>query len=291
MFRLYFISRMDPGQAPSVFDYLSSRDYLRDMLEWSKQGARGLTHRAILEKLGISSSGFLANVLSGKNNLNPAQAKSLGEILALPPAEARFFQTLVLFTQAKGIEEKGDALDGMRNQMRARNKQLDPRQYSLFSKWIYPLVFELAALMPITDNFKEVSDLLDGSVKPEDVRKALEVLESLALLEKDADGRYRQAHVTVRTGDEITSVDVVKYQQSILRKAMEALEKVDASLRTISATTLPLSPAGLERVKEEARLFRDKLLKLSEQDRGADRVYLLSLNVFPGTKPLSGDKP
>src|SRR5687768_9722784 len=136
---------MPPSEAPLVYDYLSSRDYLRDILEWSKQGPRALTHRAILEKLGISSSGFLANVLSGKNNLNPGQAKSLADILALPPAEARFFQTLVLFTQARGIEEKGEALDSMRNQMRARSRRLDPRQYSLFSKWIYPLIFELTA--------------------------------------------------------------------------------------------------------------------------------------------------
>src|SRR5687768_9030032 len=184
---------MPPSEAPLVYDYLSSRDYLRDILEWSKQGPRALTHRAILEKLGVSSSGFLANVLSGKNNLNPAQAKTLAEILDLPPAESRFFQTLVLFTQARGIDEKGDALDSLRTQMRARNKQLDPRQYSLFSRWIYPLVFELTALMPVTDNYKEVSDLLDASVKPDDVRKALEVLASLALVEKDADGRYVQA--------------------------------------------------------------------------------------------------
>lgn len=277
---------MESTAAPLVFDYLSSRDFLREYLDWAKGNQRGLTHRAVLEKLGVTSTGFLANVLAGKSNLNPAQSKALGDILGLQPAEARFFQTLVTFTQARGIEEKGDALDSLRTQMRARNKKLDPRQYSLFSKWIYPLVFELVALLPVSGNHKEISDLLDGSVKPDDIRKALEVLESLALIRRNGHGRFEQAHVTVRTGDEIASTDVVKYQQSILKKAMEALEKVDASERTISATTLPLSPASLERVKQEAQLFRDKLLKISAEDRQADRVFLLSLNVFPGTKPL-----
>jgi uncharacterized protein (TIGR02147 family) len=278
---------METIPAPSVYAYLSSRDFLRDFLDWAKLNKLGLTHRTVLEKLGITSTGFLANVLSGKSNLSAAQAKAICEVLGLPPAEMRFFQTLVVFTQGRTIDEKGDALDSLRAQVRARNKHLDPRQYSLFSKWIYPLLFELVALIPVSDNYSELANLFESAVKPEEIKKALEVLE---LIQKNGDGRFEQAQTTLKTGDEIISTDVVKYQQSILKKAIEALDKIPASQRSITATTLPLSAEGLEKVKQESQIFRDKVLNISESEKNSDRVYLLNVNLFPGTRSISEEE-
>ncbi|MDB5048194.1 MAG: hypothetical protein JWO30_1265 [Fibrobacteres bacterium] len=278
---------MEPNSNPPiVFDYLNSRDYLRDFLHWGKEHRQGFTHRTLLEKMEVSSTGFIANVLSGKSNLNARQTTALTEIFRLNPSEARFFQTLVAYTQARSIEEKGDALDSLRTQVRGRYKKLDPRQYSLFSKWLYPIVFDLVTVMRVGDNHKEIADLFDAAVKPDDVRKALEVLESLLLLRKTAKGVYEQVHASMKTGDEITSTDVVKFQQATLKKAMEALDHIPAMERSISVTTIPLSAEGLERVKQEARNFRDRVLKISEEDRAYDRVYQLNLNLFPATKSI-----
>jgi uncharacterized protein (TIGR02147 family) len=276
---------------PNVFDHLNSRDYIRDFLQWGKERKLGFTHRTLLEKMEVSSTGFIANVISGKSNLNARQTTALAEIFKLNPTETRFFQTLVAFTQARSIEEKGDALDSLRAQVRGRNKKLDPRQYSLFSKWLYPMVFDLLPILPVGENHKEIADLFDTTVKPEDIRKALEVLESLELIRRNRKGFYEQVHASMKTGDEIISTDVVKFQQTTLRKALEALDKVPAEERSISATTLPLSPEGLERVKQEARIFRDKLLKISEEDSGYDRVYQLNLNLFPATKSIRKEGP
>jgi uncharacterized protein (TIGR02147 family) len=282
---------MPESMQPLVFEYLSSRDYIRDYLSWGKEHKLGFTHRTLLEKMEVSSTGFIANVVSGKSNLNARQTTALAEIFGLNPSEARFFQTLVVFTQARAIEEKGDALDSLRAQVRGRNKKLDPRQYSLFSKWLYPIVFDLLAVMPVGENHKEVSDLFDAAVKPDDVRKALEVLEGLSLIRRNAGGVYEQVHASMKTGDEIMSTDVVKFQQTTLKKAMEALDGVPARERSISVTTIPLSAEGLERAKQEARNFRDKLLKISAEDRDYDRIYQLSLNLFPATKSIRKEAP
>jgi uncharacterized protein (TIGR02147 family) len=210
----------------------------------------------------------------------------LADIFKLNPVESRYFQSLVEYTQARSIEEKGDALDSLRRQIRGRNKKLDPRQYSLFSKWIYPMVFDLLAIFPVGENHKEVAALFDGTVKAEDVRKALQILEELALIRKTPAGTYAQARATLKTGDEIQSVDVFKYQQTALKKAIEALDKIPVEERSISVTTLPLSVEGLQRVKRAAQQFRDKVLKISEADRDYDRVFQFNLNLFPTTKSI-----
>jgi uncharacterized protein (TIGR02147 family) len=274
-----------PGP-PNVFAHLNSREFIRDFLQWGKEQKLGFTHRVLLEKMEVSSTGFIANVIAGKSNLNARQAQALAEIFKLNPAEARFFLTLVAYTQSRTIEEKGDALDSMRAQVRGRNKKLDPRQYSLFSKWLYPMVFDLIAMLPIRDDHKAIADLFDSSVKPDDVRKALEVLEGLSLVRKREDGSYEQMHAAVGTGDEILSTDVVKFQQTTLKKAIEALDGTPPEERSISVTTIPLSAEGLERVKQEARIFRDRLLRISGEDRGYERIYQLNLNLFPATKRI-----
>ena len=234
----------------------------------------------------VSSTGYIANVISGKSNLNSRQSVALADIFKLNPSESRYFQALVDFTQARTIEDKGEALDSLRMQVQGRNKKLDPRQYSLFSKWLYPMVFDLVAIIPVGENHKEVAALFHGTVKADDIRKALLVLEELALIRKSQAGRYEQVHATLKTGDEIFSVDVFKYQQTALKKAIEALDKIPAEDRTISVTTLPLSLEGLQRVKLEARQFRDKVLKISEEDRDYDRVFQFNLNLFPTTKSI-----
>ena len=271
---------------PEVFEYLNARDFIRDLMAWAKTHKPGFTHRLLLEKMEVSSTGFIANVISGKSNLNVRQIASLGEIFKLNPAESRYFQSLVEYTQARSIEDKGDALDSLRMQVRGRNKKLDPRQYSLFSKWLYPMVFDLLAIIPVGENHKEVAALFDGAVKAEDVRKALQILEELSLIRKTSAGKYEQVQATLKTGDEIQSVDVFKYQQTALKKAIEALDKIPVDERTISVTTLPLSVEGLQKVKQAAQQFRDKVLKISEEDRDYDRVYQFNLNLFPTTKSI-----
>jgi uncharacterized protein (TIGR02147 family) len=75
---------------PSIYNYLNHREYLRDYFVEQKQLQKQLTHRAILKKMGITSTGFLSNVISGKKNLNNGMSGKLGRILNLAGRERRY---------------------------------------------------------------------------------------------------------------------------------------------------------------------------------------------------------
>ena len=49
----------DNSQKPDVFDYLSSREFIRAFIQWGKANLEGFTHRTLAEKLVVSSSGFI----------------------------------------------------------------------------------------------------------------------------------------------------------------------------------------------------------------------------------------
>jgi len=44
---------------PSIYKYFNYREYLRDYFVERKQFQQQLTHREILKKMGVTSSGFL----------------------------------------------------------------------------------------------------------------------------------------------------------------------------------------------------------------------------------------
>ena len=90
----------------SVFDYQNYRLFLSDFLSYKKQHEKGFSQRDILRKMGVSSTGFLSNVLSGRNNLTTTQVATLSKVLKLKKAEAAYFEAMVLFTQAKPLMKK-----------------------------------------------------------------------------------------------------------------------------------------------------------------------------------------
>ena len=65
-----------------IYKYYNYREFLRDFIPEEKKKNRSLSHRSIHKQLGISpSSGFIANVLSGKQHFTTDQAEKLAEIL------------------------------------------------------------------------------------------------------------------------------------------------------------------------------------------------------------------
>ena len=96
---------------PSIYNYLNYREYIRDYFVEQKQFLKQLTHRAVLKKMGITSTGFLSNVITGKKNLNEEMGKKLGKIIDLATRERRYLNNMVAYTQAKSIEEKKKHLD------------------------------------------------------------------------------------------------------------------------------------------------------------------------------------
>src|SRR4051812_38461953 len=98
---------------PEIFEFSDYRKYLKELLEEKKKENRQFSHRAVLQKMGISSTGFLANVLSGRKNLTPDQVGKLSAILKLKAGEARFLECLVLFNQARTLEDKNAQMKRM----------------------------------------------------------------------------------------------------------------------------------------------------------------------------------
>jgi uncharacterized protein (TIGR02147 family) len=273
---------------PSIYNYLNYREYLRDYFVEQKQLQKQLTHRAILKKMGITSTGFLSNVISGKKNLNEEMSVKLGKILNLAARERRYLKNMVEYTQARSLEEKKKHLDRLLAMRKTGLAKMSEVQFSIFSKWYYVYIRDMLCFMNFSGDYGALAQRLDPPVKPEEAETAVRDLERLGFITKDKDGFYRPVDNLITTGDEAHSVQLAAFQLTTMDMAKRSLEKHPADKRDISFVSLTLSPESFAQVKSEVQMFRKKLLLIARQEEKADRVYQCNIQLFPVTKPQDG---
>lgn len=274
---------------PSIYNYLNYREYLRDYFIEQKQLRKQLTHRVILKKMGITSTGFLSNVIAGKKNLNKEMSMNLGRILNLAGRERRYLNTMVWYTQVKSLEEKKKHLDRLMTVRKATLTQMSEEQFSLFSQWYYVYIRDMLCFIDFNGDYEALARRLDPPIKSEEAETAVHDLEKLGFIAKDKDGFYRPVDNLVSTGDEAHSVQLANFQLTTMDMAKRSLEKHPADKRDISFVSLTLSPDSFAQVKSEVQMFRKKLLLMAHLEDKADRVYQCNIQLFPVTKTQGGN--
>lgn len=268
----------------SIYAYHDFRLFLNDHFEDQKARRPAFSHRFILRKMGLTSSGFLANILSGRRKLPHAHVSRLAEALGLGRKAARYFETLVAFTQAKKVAEKARLFQELVAQKPADLKLLEGRELRLFSTWYYVAIRELVFFFPQRDQYETLARKLLPPIKPQEARAAVEDLLEIGLLERDRKGFLRQRESVLSAGDEVRSVQAAHYQRATMDLAKEAIDRVPHGERDISSLTLTFSEASFTAAVEEIRQLRKRLLKLAVDEAGPDRVFQCNLQLFPISK-------
>ena len=266
-----------------VYEYLDYREFLKDACVELKKSDRKYSQRYFAQKLGVKSTGYFADVLSGKRNLNDRNVVVCADILKLGYEERGYFECLVHFNQARTLREKDYWLLKMMECSRVGSKIINRDVYEYFSKWYYSAIRELLFYRKTAIKPNVVASLLDPPLKTAEAEYALALLEKLALIERMADGSYRQTDTIISTGDQVHSVEVAKYQMQMLDLAKHALDTVPSSQRDISTVTMSISGAAGERIVEILKNARRDILKVVQQDSNEDRVYQMQMQFFPLT--------
>ncbi len=267
-----------------VYDYQNYRFFLSDFLNFKKQHEKGFSQRDILKKMGISSTGFLANVLSGKNNLTTTQVVTLCKVLNFKKTESAYFEAIVLFTQAKTIDEKKRYYSRIVKLQKSKFRGLKPNQLSLFAKWHYAIIRELLFFYEFKGDYKTLAKMIDPPISPKEAEEAIAELLKIGLIQRDEDGIYRQKKGIVTTGDEIRSFHVANFILETMKHAERALDTVPSKKRDMSVLTLKLSKEKMKDIKAEIQMFRKKILRMAENDSNQDQVFQCNINFFPVTK-------
>lgn len=272
-----------------VFDYTDYRAYLSDYYKVMKLRSKAFSYRYFAQKAQIKSSGFYKELVDGKRSLSRSLILKFSEALKLNKKEAEYFENMVYFNESKSIEEKRLYFKKMMASYDSKAYKLLADQYEYFSKWYYVAVRELLSVINFSDDYAALAAMLHPSIRPDQARKAIQILEKLNLIRKDVQGFYRRCDPVLTTGyppedKRINLLNIINFQKTMLAMAEQAYDRCRIKQIDMSTLTLSISEETYRLMKEEIANFRKKLLGMAEKDTAPDRIYQLNYQFFPISK-------
>ena len=267
----------------NIFDYIDYRQYLKDAYDERRKESAKFSYRFIAGKVGFSSPGFFANVLSGKKDISLKLVLKFAELFRLGRKEKEYFENLLLFNKATGASEKKEYLDRLLAMRGSKVKKVEPHQWEYFQKWHHTAVRELIALKPFKGDFRALAGMTNPPITVQEARTSIELLERLGLIRKIADGSFERTDQAISAGDAVSQALISAYQVEAMELAKYAMDHLPSGTRNFSTLTMSVSGPTYEAMLEELRSFRRKLLEMAQESDDVDRVYQMNFHVFPIT--------
>ncbi|HUP58694.1 MAG TPA: TIGR02147 family protein [Bdellovibrionota bacterium] len=221
--------------------------------------------RATAKALGVSA-GALSETLRGLRPLTWKSALRMSPIFVTP-------ERRVLW--ARAVPDAPAPPEGSRSPSYVK---LDPDQAAIVSDWYYFAILSLAETRDFQDSPRWIAERLGIDVLT--ARAALERLERLRLLARDASGKLRPGleYYSAPTEGEFPPVRRCHVQN--LEHARKSLELDPIALRDFTSITVATDPARILEAKRRIRRFRRQLSRYLQGGRKLE-VYELCFYVFP----------
>ena len=275
---------------PDIFTYTDHRLFLKDYYDEKKRLQPSFSYQYFANRAGLKSKTFIYKVIAGQKALSKGAVFAVAQAMGQKKRETEYFEAMVNFTQARTEREREFYFNHLQTFGRHHSSaQIRQDQYTYFSKWYYPALRELVAILDFKNDFKLLARSLDPPITVVQARKAVQMLLDLGLIKRTSSCRYCQTDKSLTTGDHVQSLAVQAFQKENLRLAAEAIDRHKRDDRDISTLTTSISEAGFRRISEEIAAFRKKLAGIIEKDEPADRVYQINFQAFPlSTLPKNG---
>ena len=276
-------SKKSVSVAPSVFDYLDYRAYLRAFYEAHKRTRAGFSFRTFSKRAGLRSPNFFKLVMDGDRNLGIETVPKFASALGLTGPEREFFADLVAFEQAADSVEKNRVFERIASSRRFRSaRRIEGLLMNYLSHWYHPAIRELAARKDFGDDPKWIAKHLRPSITVSQAAQSLELLQSLGLLVKDpTTGRLTRGEPTLTTEHEVRALGAANFHRQMLERAADSISDVPSELRDLAALTVCISTQTVAEVKQRIHQFRESLTELCDADQQASVVYQLNVQWFP----------
>jgi uncharacterized protein (TIGR02147 family) len=273
----------------SIFNYTDYRKYLFDFYKEQKQNSKVFSYRYFARKAGFNSVGLYKDVVEGRQNLGRALIFKFSAAMGHGKKEAEYFESMVFFNEADTVEERTLFFERMMSCQKTKARIIDITKYEYYQKWYYSAVRALVSMGKFGDdenNYKKIALILNPRIRPDEVRKALGVLERLGFINKNNEGVFVVTDAVITTGmlmpdANVVALNVLNFQKEVMVLANESLDRFGPEKINLSTLTLGVSAAAVAAIKDELATVRSNIAALAEKDAAADRVYQLNVQFFP----------
>lgn len=273
-----------PQGAPDLYQYTNYRLYLQDYYQSQKSANPDFSLRFFAKQAKFPSHGLLNYLMEGKRNLSKKTLDKLATALRLNKDQAQYFENLVFFNQARGIDEKSFYYEKLlRSPAKSSFRKMETSQLQIFRRWYNIAIREMLNLKEFRNNPNWISERLLPKVERYEVQESLEMLLAQGLIKKTANG-FKAADPDITTDDEVRSFLVKNYHLQMLKVAAWAQEDVPAKERDISSVCMAIKESELPNIKKHLQLMRKELRNFRAEDGSGERIIQVNIQLFPLSK-------
>lgn len=275
-----------------IFDYQDYREYLQAYYDEQKATLKSFSYRSFSKKANINTSSFLYHVIEGKKNLTKSSIVKVSGAIGHTKDEADYFEHLVFFNQSKTIQEKTYYYSKIIESKRPLDiENVEKSRFEFYNEWYHSVIRELVCFVDFQGDFISLGKMLIPQINEKDVKNSLALLESLGFIEKDEFGKYRQTKVIINTKPSPIEVLIVqKFQIKMAELAVKAYDSASLHERMGTSTTFSISEKTYDLIKMRAREFQRDIMEIAKIESEQDRVYQMTLNIFPVSRSVKHEK-
>jgi len=274
---------------PRVVDYLDYREYLRDFYLAKKNEKKEYSYRVFISRGGLKSPSHLKMVIDSKRNLTDKTiVKYLKALGVTKNNEKKYFEYLVKYNQAEDLETKEQIFLKLMEEKKKKGLTLiEQAQYNFLANWYNVVVYVLVDMFKLDENDERLVKLLRNKVNKKMIEESFVTLKLLGFIAVGDDGKYKQTKGALSTSDDIKSMAIHKYHNSMINLGLDSLKNDDLEKREFNGVTLPISKEKLPLLKEKIRTFRKEINEMTSAYADPTHVYQMNIQLFPLTEELS----
>jgi uncharacterized protein (TIGR02147 family) len=266
----------------SVIEYEDYRSFMNDYYQWKKR-ISAFSWREFTKRGGFTSPNYLKLVCEGKSGLSKKGIERAADAMDLVGAEREYFRQLVKFGQAKKVAEKKSAYTEMKEIASAHKvRVLEGESVSFYESWKYPVLRELAPMMPGAKPL-DMAKACGGAFSAEEVRNALAFLTRAKFLKKIADDVYEQENRSLQMSVAAMPMLIRAMHKEMAGLAKDAIEKFPIEERNFTGITMGIDDEGYAEILKELEKCRKRIISIAMAKKGGNRVYRLNMQMFPLT--------
>lgn len=263
--------------------FLTIAEYLSAIFLALKAQVPKYGYRKFSEDLGFGNNNVAYLLVSGKRAVSKKSAKQIIQALGLTHLKRRYFLQLVAVQKPAIDEVDNEAFEKLTELKKESLPEVESRnQLDFYNEWYHVAILALMYLPDAMDSVEWISGRLVPHVPPLKVKKSLDLLISLGYLKHDPKNkRLVPSQPSFDNGSDIMGLAVVRYHQQMLALAQEAITKVPPEKREIATVTISLAASKMTLLKAKSRDFLNDLLELSQEEKNADQVTQINVQIFP----------
>lgn len=269
----------------NLYGYTNYRKYLKDYYFFMKENDKSFSYKSFLLKAGLSGPNFYREVTDGKKNLSPSSASKFAFALNLSKKEKEYFETLVLFNQAKTTKNKQlyfDKLTTFENYTSVYEIPL--KHYKYFSNWYNLAIREYIHANKFKGDYEKLLEEITPKITLRQAENAVSLLQELNLIKQGDNGVYYLTEPILSTGNDVKEIGVYSFYKSMLEVSKKALDTFKGEDRYFRSLTGSFSDEAAHLIKLELDNARKKIMNIIEEDKGLKKVHQIGIQFFPMQK-------